>query len=355
MITWGRGEAIVKQLIASTIPDSLFMKVRNKGTAGEIWKSFAADFEQKLRSVSVNLRRRLQDERCGERGDVCAHFIKIRTMTEDLAAMGHIPDNDDLYAIVLSSLPQSYDNYTSAISATSTVLGRTLTAEDLMKAVEEEYDRRVLSTKGGRKDDAKDAVFWAKDGKPKGKSKKEKECFNCHKKGHFKSDCWAPGGGKEGQGPRDKGKKKESAAAAKDGKSLEDAAWLAIDIATVAEADEHRGLSTAEEDEAFLRLEADSMPDLDTVSDSSVSNMEGDIPDLLTVSDSSSEVGSAPERFEQTSDDDFGTDGTVPIDDQAFTLTFEAAYLAKDGAGNAGRGIETALYDSGATRHMSPY
>jgi hypothetical protein len=30
----------------------------------------------------------------------------------------------------------------------------------------------------------------------------EKECFNCHKKGHIARDCWAKGGGKEGQGPR---------------------------------------------------------------------------------------------------------------------------------------------------------
>ena len=28
------------------------------------------------------------------------------------------------------------------------------------------------------------------------------ECYNCHKKGHTRDNCWSKGGGKEGQGPR---------------------------------------------------------------------------------------------------------------------------------------------------------
>jgi hypothetical protein len=30
----------------------------------------------------------------------------------------------------------------------------------------------------------------------------DKECYNCHKKGHMVKDCWSKGGGKEGQGPK---------------------------------------------------------------------------------------------------------------------------------------------------------
>ncbi len=68
--TWRQGEAVVKQQIAGTIPDSLFMKIRGKGSAREIWEALAGDFEKKSRMVSVDLRRRLQDERCSEKGDV---------------------------------------------------------------------------------------------------------------------------------------------------------------------------------------------------------------------------------------------------------------------------------------------
>ena len=35
-----------------------------------------------------------------------------------------------------------------------------------------------------------------------GKSDSDKECYNCHKKGHIVKDCWAKGGGSEGKGPK---------------------------------------------------------------------------------------------------------------------------------------------------------
>ncbi|KAJ6597843.1 hypothetical protein B0H10DRAFT_1766319, partial [Mycena sp. CBHHK59/15] len=53
--TWKQGEAVVKQQIAGTIPYSLFMKIRNKSTALEIWKALGDEFQKKSRMVSVDL------------------------------------------------------------------------------------------------------------------------------------------------------------------------------------------------------------------------------------------------------------------------------------------------------------
>ncbi|KAF8805693.1 hypothetical protein BYT27DRAFT_7296411 [Phlegmacium glaucopus] len=44
---WKQGEAIVKQQIASLIPDSLFMKVRSKQKAYKIWKEISNNFQNK--------------------------------------------------------------------------------------------------------------------------------------------------------------------------------------------------------------------------------------------------------------------------------------------------------------------
>src|SRR6266545_119648 len=53
---WKQGEAVVKQQIAATIPDSLFMKIRDKGMALEIWVALQNDFQNKSRMVAVDLR-----------------------------------------------------------------------------------------------------------------------------------------------------------------------------------------------------------------------------------------------------------------------------------------------------------
>jgi len=210
MKEWKQGEAIAKQQITSTIPDSLFMKICSKGTAHKIWTELSNHFQNKSRMVSVDLRRRLQEQRCPERGDVAAHFTTLHTMQEDLPSMGQPITENDFYTIILGSLPSSYDPYILAVNATSSVLGTTLSADDLMFTITEEYKHRNLKSKTGKKEE--NAAFYSNDSgkgwKGGSSSKKNIECFNCGKKGHYKSDCWAKGGGKEGQGPNQKEKKK---------------------------------------------------------------------------------------------------------------------------------------------------
>jgi hypothetical protein len=230
---WKHGEAVVKQQIAATIPDSLFMKIRTKGTAREIWEALMRDFQNKSRMVSVDLRRRLQQQHCVEKGDIRSHFDTLRTMREDLASMGHSPSEDDFYAIVIGSLPPSYDPYISAVNATSSVLGSYLSSDDLMQTITDEYERRNLGRPSKREENA---AFHMEDDGQRGRS--ALTCFNCQKKGHKKVDCWAEGGGKAGQGPwgrgqgrseengdgEDRRNGKESAASARE----PDAAWAAV-------------------------------------------------------------------------------------------------------------------------------
>ena len=112
-----------------------------------------------------------------------------------------------------------YKNYISAIIATSSILDKTLTANELIRTITEEYECWLIRSSKGSS--SKDAAFKVNNKKS---DKKDKKCFNCSKKGHMKKDCWAPGSGKEGQGPSHrKGKQVEKVSVTKADKKTEDA------------------------------------------------------------------------------------------------------------------------------------
>jgi hypothetical protein len=108
--------------------------------------------------------------------------------------------------VLLESLPQSYDPYLSVLIAMSALLAMPLKPEVYIHDISDEADRQSLykkAEKGGKK------VAFAVSSSKGEKGKKDIKCYNCHKKGHMKVDCWAKGSRKEGQNPKGKGKGKE--------------------------------------------------------------------------------------------------------------------------------------------------
>ena len=163
----------------------------------------------------MDLQKQLQDEFCSEKADVRMHFDKLRTMCEELAAMGAPPEDDDFYSIAMSSMPPSYNAYISAVNGTTSVLGKTLSPDDLMQALTEEAD--TANTANMKKNQWKEenVAFYGNEsgtsqagplswrggcgGRHRHSHGNSIECFNCGKCGHTKAECWAKGGGKEGQ------------------------------------------------------------------------------------------------------------------------------------------------------------
>ena len=157
-------------------------------------------------------------------------------MREDLASMGGSITDEDFTSVILGSIPQSYDTYIAAITATSTLLDKTLLPTNLISAIRDKADRHTIKNPKSKKDES-DAAFMAgqstgkekKGGENSKKCKRGVKCYNCKKIGHIVKDCWASGGGAEGKGPKGKGKEKEKEVAAKvedKGGSDSDAMWM---------------------------------------------------------------------------------------------------------------------------------
>ena len=109
-------------------------------------------------------------------------------MHEDLAWMGASIVDEDFTSIILGSIPPLYDTYIASITATSTLLNQVFMLTNLIDAIINEADHKAIKNPKSRKDDH-DTAFVAGQSKRGGGnngSKKDIECFNCHKKGHFK-------------------------------------------------------------------------------------------------------------------------------------------------------------------------
>ncbi|KIY61106.1 hypothetical protein CYLTODRAFT_363285, partial [Cylindrobasidium torrendii FP15055 ss-10] len=145
---WETLQSVLKQGMASIVPDALFLRIKDEDTALDMWNAVQDEYQKKSRMVTVDLRRRLQDERCREGQDVKEHLNKLQSYREDLSAMDADLDDDDFVTIVLGSLPASWENYLTALTTTTTTMGTDLTPEVMMQGISGEADRRAIRAKG---------------------------------------------------------------------------------------------------------------------------------------------------------------------------------------------------------------
>jgi hypothetical protein len=152
--------------------------------------------------------------------------------------MGSTLSDTRFSTMIMSSLPASYRPELQTIMvakrvhsaqstltpATTVAAAKKMSPTDLMAFFLEEANHQVIEE---AKHPGETALFMQgkkqKHSQSHGKPKKDKVCDNCHGKGHVKDDCWSKGGGKEGQGPRQK------AASKKEEKKLMEIAVVAVD------------------------------------------------------------------------------------------------------------------------------
>jgi hypothetical protein len=117
------------------------------------------------------------------------------------------PITDSTYvSIVISSMPESYRPTVQTIETTMKVTGKQIAPDDLVAIFLQKAEHRAIEG-GNAKSDAAMVVGMSNGRKPakrKAPGKSRSKCEHCAKLRHTKDGCWAPGGGKEGQGPNQK-------------------------------------------------------------------------------------------------------------------------------------------------------
>ena len=220
------------------------------------------------------------------------------------------------------------------MSATLSILGTTLSSNDLFKSITDKYDCRQI----GQATKEENVTFYSNDSGRGGgggsSSRKGVECFNFHKRGHKKADCWAKGGGKKGQGPKGKVKAqsqasvKDSAVSAKE----QDAAWMAM---SAFESGEFNMVSDLPSDFELLDLLVEGLFEVKgSVKMGEVDKSDKGPPGLQLNSDWSdddtepnSDLDESPPNSDDDNDEPFAPSQFITLDNKAYTTTFQSAML----------------------------
>ena len=144
---------------------------------------------------------------------------------KQLVAMGQSVADQQYTNILLASLPLCYKTHICMITTNADETACDIDPTQVVKLITDNYDKRMLTRS---KDNDENQAFVASGQK---KDHHEIECFNCKKKGHIKANCQAKGGGKEGQRPNCQKPQERSsniAATAADKKEEDLESWPAI-------------------------------------------------------------------------------------------------------------------------------
>jgi hypothetical protein len=142
ILKWEAGDTKARTRIELAISDSKMVHISGTSTATEMWDQLSTVKESKGRLGILATRRALYrmtaDEASGF--SMVEHISKLRTLQEELHMMNNNVADEDFVMILITSLPESWDSYTSAYLGSSSNKP-TLTSHKLIAILYEE-DRR---------------------------------------------------------------------------------------------------------------------------------------------------------------------------------------------------------------------
>ena len=125
-----------RSVICLSVSSSNKIYVRNAKTSKETWDALANHFEEKTVSRKVMLRRKLYSMRMEGKSAV-DHINTLRTVNDNLQSLGDALLEKDLVMILLSSLPEEYNNL---ITTLETLKDEQLTWEYVRDRVLAEFE-----------------------------------------------------------------------------------------------------------------------------------------------------------------------------------------------------------------------
>lgn len=182
---WSKRDDQARATIGLLVEDNQLLHIRNANTAREAWAALKGYHQKATLTSKVLLLKRVCRTVLKEGGDMEEHITTISNHIEQLTALGQeLPDNL-VAALLLGSLPESYETLVTALESRPE---SDLTSQLVKNKLIDEYKRRQ-GAKDTRDNFRSRETAMKLVHKDKGFTQAKKDCFFCKKPGHFKSEC----------------------------------------------------------------------------------------------------------------------------------------------------------------------
>jgi hypothetical protein len=226
--TWQENDNKARSLLYCNISDGEMMPVLSATTASDIWRKLKAAKEPNTGISKLTARRKLYRTVAEDGMDIAEHIKTMQLIHQELSLMGVEITDQEFLDILMTSLPESWDNFTNTYATANASGIQKITTDEFIAAINDELRRR--NDRATTSDTALKA--YAPNAKPasgtrRGAKSAKSKCENCGRPNHTKENCWSKGGGKEGQSPWKKKAKRDTANKAEDDGSDIDVAYMA--------------------------------------------------------------------------------------------------------------------------------
>ena len=119
MDKWREGDARTRTRIKLAIGDTEMIHISGATIAREMWDQLSTVKESKGHLGVLATRRVLYRATAEEGFEMIAHISRLRQLQEELHVMGSLVSDEDFVMVLLTSLPESWNNYTTSLFGSS--------------------------------------------------------------------------------------------------------------------------------------------------------------------------------------------------------------------------------------------
>ncbi|XP_062710258.1 copia protein isoform X1 [Aedes albopictus] len=179
---WNRKDEKARALIGLALEDSQLVHIMKATTAKDMWEKLKAYHERGSLSNKIHVLRRLCSMRLKEEESMSDHLTEASELVHRLARMGESLKEHLVVAILLSSLPESYNPLVTALEGRPE---EDLKLDYVKGKLLDDWRRR--SENRNEKSDPEKAMKSTVEGEKRRSF--VRRCYYCGREGHFQRNC----------------------------------------------------------------------------------------------------------------------------------------------------------------------